>query len=407
MKKEPDEELKLILLGESGVGKTSIIERYLYDKFNEKFCPSTTMNYAEKDIEIGKKTIRLNIWDTIGQEKYRSISKLFLNDTKIVILVYSIDDSKSFTELEYWNKLAKEQIDQDVFLGIVGNKSDLYLEQQVSEIDGKKYAEDNKAIFAQLSAKDNRLGIIEYMNKLVKEYFKVQSQKKNSDNKELRNKEKGIVLSNERLNTLGYNEGGCCGGKAKARRKKYEDILNNNNGEIDSIFLGGDRVGKTSLIKRIDGKNFDENEKHTEDMTKYETKYFNSTMKITVNIYDINNDKKKNNLLEQTLIKSQLYFLVYDLNDMRSINEVRIWLNVIKNLKKNKNSYITAIIGNKKDLIENKQQLDNNSNELRKLKQEHLISEDNTIFYYISAKNNHSKVKDIIGITVEKFINLP
>ena len=142
-------------------------------------------------------------------------------------------------------------------------------------------------------------------------------------------------------------------------------------------------------------------------MTKYETKYFNSTMKITVNIYDINNDKKKNNLLEQTLIKSQLYFLVYDLNDMRSINEVRIWLNVIKNLKKNKNSYITAIIGNKKDLIENKQQLDNNSNELRKLKQEHLIIEDNTIFYYISAKNNHSKVKDIIGITVEKFINLP
>ena len=99
--------------------------------------------------------------------------------------------------------------------------------------------------------------------------------------------------------------------------------------------------------------------------------------------------------------------MVYDLNDMRSINEVRIWLNVIKNLKKNKNSYITAIIGNKKDLIENKQQLDNNSNELRKLKQEHLISEDNTIFYYISAKNNHSKVKDIIGITVEKFINLP
>ena len=192
MKKEPDEELKLILLGESGVGKTSIIERYLYNKFNDKFCPSTTMNYAEKDIVIDKKTIRLNIWDTIGQEKYRSISKLFLNDTKIVILVYSIDDSKSFNELEYWNKLAKEQIDQDVFLGIVGNKSDLYLEQQVSEIDGKKYAEENKAIFAQLSAKDNRLGIIEYMNKLVKEYFKVQSQKKTAIIKNLEIKKKEL-----------------------------------------------------------------------------------------------------------------------------------------------------------------------------------------------------------------------
>ena len=98
MKDEPDEEIKMILLGESGVGKTSIIERYLYDKLNVDYFPSTTMNYAEKDIEINKKIIRLNIWDTIGQEKYRAISNLFLNETKIVILVYSIDDSNSFKE---------------------------------------------------------------------------------------------------------------------------------------------------------------------------------------------------------------------------------------------------------------------------------------------------------------------
>ena len=141
-------------------------------------------------------------------------------------------------------------------------------------------------------------------------------------------------------------------------------------------------------------------------MEKYETKYFNSKMKLTVNIYDINNDKKKNNLVEQTLKNSQLYFLVYDLNDMRSINEVKIWLSIIKNLKKNKNSYVTAIIGNKKDLLKNKQKFDNSSNELLKLKQEHLIIEDNTIFYNISAKSNNNKVKEIIGITIEKFMNM-
>ena len=404
-----DEEIKLILLGESGVGKTSIIERYLYDKFNVDYFPSTTMNYAEKDIEINKKTIRLNIWDTIGQEKYRSLSNLFLNNTEIVILVYSIDDSNSFKELEYWNNLAKKQIDPNVFLGVVGNKSDLYLNQKVSQLEGKQYAEKNNAIFAQLSAKDNRLGINDYINKLVSEYLKVKILNKNKQNNKNIKKEKGIILSNEKLNSLGYNNSGCCGGKAKARRKKYEDILKENNGEIDSIFLGSKGVGKTSLIKRIDGKDFDENEKHTEDLTKYETFYFNSTMKITLNIYDINNEKKKNNIIEQILKKCQIYFLVYDLNDMRSIKEVKYWLNIIINLKNNnsKHSYVIAIIGNKKDLLDNEQNLDINNFEINKFKEEYLINEINSTFYLTDAKSNSNEIKDIIGISVEKFINLP
>ena len=312
------------------------------------------MNYAEKDIVINKKTIRLNIWDTIGQEKYRSISKLFLNDTHIVILVYSINDSNSFKELKYWNDLAKEQISENVFLGVVGNKSDLYLEQKISEKDGKKYAEENKAIFAQISAKDNRLGINDYINRLVSEYLQNKILNKNKE------KEKRIILSDEKLKNLGYDKEGCCGGKAKTRRKKYEDILNQNNGEIESIFLGGDGVGKTSLIKRIEGKEFDENEEHnTKDLIKYETKYFNSTMKITLNIYDINNDKKKNSLIEQTLKKCHIYFLVYDLNDMKSINEVKFWIEIIKKLKDEKfeSSYLIAIIGNKKDLLDDEQKL--------------------------------------------------
>ena len=106
--KNNEEELKVILLGESGVGKTSIIKRYLYDQFNLEHNPSSTMNYVEKQMTVKNKNIRLNIWDTIGQEKYRSLSKLFLNETQIVILVYSVTDKKSFEELSYWNQLFKE-----------------------------------------------------------------------------------------------------------------------------------------------------------------------------------------------------------------------------------------------------------------------------------------------------------
>ena len=172
------EEIKLILLGESGVGKTSIIKRYLYDEFSEFYNPNISMNYVEKDIVINKKTIRLNIWDTIGQEKYRSVSKLFLKETQIVVLVYSINDLQSFKALNYWNDLYKNQMGKNNVLGVAGNKADLFLEQQVTEAEGKQYAEDNNGIFAIISAKDDKIGIDEFILKLVNKYLE---EKKNVD----------------------------------------------------------------------------------------------------------------------------------------------------------------------------------------------------------------------------------
>ena len=170
-KNEKAEEIKLILLGESGVGKTSLIKRFLYDQFEPEISPSITMNFAQKEIYVDEKKIKLNIWDTIGQEKYRSLSKLFLNDTNIIILVYSITDPHSFEELSYWNQLYKEKLGDKTILGVVGNKADLILEEKVTEGQGKEYAEKNNAIFALLSAKDNKDEIDDYFKKLVSEYF--------------------------------------------------------------------------------------------------------------------------------------------------------------------------------------------------------------------------------------------
>ena len=164
-------EIKLILLGESGVGKTSLIKKYLYNKFTQEFEPSSSMNYMEKILKIDNKEIRLNIWDTIGQEKYRALSKLFLNETEIIVLVYSITDLKSFQELDYWEKLYKDNIGKEVFLGLVGNKCDLLEEQNVTEDQGKEYANKNNAIFGLLSAKVNKVEIDLYFENLVKEYL--------------------------------------------------------------------------------------------------------------------------------------------------------------------------------------------------------------------------------------------
>lgn len=409
---EQEEEIKLILLGESGVGKTSIIKRYLYDKFGDKYEPNIAVNYVEKDIKINNKKIKLNIWDTIGQEKYRAVSKLFLNEAQIVILVYSITDSQSFKELNYWNNLYKEQMGEKVVLGVVGNKIDLFTEQKVTENEGKQYAEECNANFTQLSAKENKLGIDEYIQQLIIKYLELKNSLSPEDFEIIENREKGIILSHQQLKDLGYKEEGCCGGKAKKRRKRYEEILKNNKGYLDCIFLGANGVGKTSLIKAIVEKEFDPNEKHTEELTQYETKYTNKNMQIVLNIYDINNDEMKKKSTEMAIRKSKIFFLIYDLSDMRSYSEIKFWIKVIGNCReendKKKDDRIISIIANKNDLVNDENEININNFEIldNVTKGENLANEINAIFYSTSAKND-KKIKDILGIAIEKYLNYP
>ena len=208
-------EIKMILLGESGVGKTSIIKRYLEDQFDKNETSTLSMSYVGKTVQIDNEDIRLNIWDTIGQEKYRSISKLFLNETKIVILVYSIDNGQSFKELNYWYDLYKELLGEETILGIAGNKMDLYLNQEVDEEKAKEYAESRGAIFSLVSAKDNKESIDNFITKLVKAYLN-KDNPKNEDN----NNEKGNTIKLDEKNVGGnpQSEGGCCG-KNKSKKK--------------------------------------------------------------------------------------------------------------------------------------------------------------------------------------------
>ena len=154
---EEEISIKLILLGQAAVGKTSIINRYVADTFESEVISSSSMTYTQKRIIINKQKILLNIWDTVGQEKFKSLSKLFFNDTKIVILVYSITNKDTFKNLDYWLKTFQETIGDDVVLGVAGNKSDLFLQQEVEEEEGAKYAEKIGAIFSLISAKENKL----------------------------------------------------------------------------------------------------------------------------------------------------------------------------------------------------------------------------------------------------------
>ena len=146
---------KIVLLGESGVGKTCIISRYINQVFEGNTIATNGASYASKTLKFEDydKSLKVEIWDTAGQEKYRSLTKIFYKDATAAILVYDITRKKSFDEIKnYWYKQLIECAPSDIVVGLAGNKADLFDREQVNEDDAKAFAKEIKAIFKPTSA---------------------------------------------------------------------------------------------------------------------------------------------------------------------------------------------------------------------------------------------------------------
>ena len=180
MESSPEDEIKLILLGDCGVGKTNIISRYNNDEFNDSILSTNGANYVVKTIDIDGKNYQLNIWDTAGQEKYRSVTKMLIQDAQILILCYSIIEHKTFENLDFWYKLAIDILGKDIILGIAGNKSDLFEIEKVKDSEGKNYAKNHNAIFKLISAKEDKKSIDLLFEELLRKYIKKTADSKNN-----------------------------------------------------------------------------------------------------------------------------------------------------------------------------------------------------------------------------------
>ena len=147
---------KVVLLGESGVGKTSIISRFINDTFEEGLVTTTGASYAGKDMvfkDYQNQVIRFEIWDTAGQEKYRALAQIFYKDAAIAILVYDITSEESFEEIKkYWYTQLKESASKDIVIGLAANKCDLIDDEKVSEEKAREFAKEIGAVFKLTSA---------------------------------------------------------------------------------------------------------------------------------------------------------------------------------------------------------------------------------------------------------------
>ena len=224
-------EVKVVLLGEAGVGKSSIIKQYVTKSFDPDIDSSISSKYISKELEISgiDKKLKYNLWDTAGQEKYRSLAKIFYKDAKIIIFVYDITREFSFEALkDFWYKETQNNADNDPILALVGNKIDLYEQQKIDNTDGKAFADEIKAIFQTTSALSNS-GIKNLFDNLGKKLINPdydyksgdQQAKENYNKKQNENKkgilvkkkeDKGIKIENKENSEEGKNEGKkkCC-----------------------------------------------------------------------------------------------------------------------------------------------------------------------------------------------------
>ena len=166
---------KVVLVGDTGVGKTCIIQRYVnndYSEVNESTVAST-YTYKVVDYPEYKKSISFDIWDTAGQELYRALAKNFYLNASIGILVYDIRRKDSFESIKnYWYDQLKESGEENMILAIAGNKCDLFQEEQVTEEEGRNFAKSIGAVFQLTSCKES-IGIDELFKECGKKYLEI------------------------------------------------------------------------------------------------------------------------------------------------------------------------------------------------------------------------------------------
>ena len=203
---------KVVLVGDTGVGKTCIIQRYVNNNFSESTESTVASTYTFKMIEFPqyKKTISFDIWDTAGQELYRALAKNFYLNASIGILVYDIRRKESFESIKnYWHEQLKESGEENMIIGIAGNKCDLFQDEEVSEEEAKQFAKSIGAVYKQTSCKES-IGIDELFEECGRKYLEVNNLL-GSENKSKSDKGK-VKLSENTNDNVNENKGRkkCC-----------------------------------------------------------------------------------------------------------------------------------------------------------------------------------------------------
>ena len=207
--------LKYIIIGDAAVGKSNLLLRYVHGQFKPEYQLTIGVEFGAKNIEIGSKIFRIQIWDTAGQENFRSITRAYYKNSVCALVVYDISSRDSFNNVMSWIEDCRNQSPKTIFIVLVGNKCDLEDKRQVTYEEGKDLADKNELLFFESSAKDgiNVDDIFvnsakEISKKIEQGYYDLESDSCGIKKGINRNSNQEIHLGNQQPNNV--NRGGCC-----------------------------------------------------------------------------------------------------------------------------------------------------------------------------------------------------
>ena len=181
---------KIIILGEQSVGKTSILSRFIDNKFEKQYQCTLSLENKNKNLRLDENNIaQLQIWDTAGEERFRSVTRQFFHDSHGALIVYSIDDRNSFEKVNTWINDLKNNAPEDCVIMIVGNKSDENKGRKVESDEAKDLADKNSCLFYEVSAK-NGSNVAMVFEQLAFKIFNVQKEREKLGGKVMRKNER-------------------------------------------------------------------------------------------------------------------------------------------------------------------------------------------------------------------------
>jgi small GTP-binding protein len=173
MEEDIDFLLKFVIIGDSGVGKTNLISRFTSDHFEENTTNTIGVDFSAKDLKIDNKWIKVQFWDTAGQEKYKALASSYYKNALGAFIVYDITRRETFDKVGSWIDELKKYCDQDIDIMLLGNKSDLENKRQVNKEEAKKFSESKGLFFMEISAKKNEDScVIKAFNLLIERVYK-------------------------------------------------------------------------------------------------------------------------------------------------------------------------------------------------------------------------------------------
>ena len=204
-----DYSFKMIVVGDAGVGKSCLTSKASKGIFEETYAATIGFEFLAFNVKINDKVVKLQIWDTCGQEIYRSLISSFYKNSSLAMMVYAINNKESFTHIESWLKEVKLQSNPDVKIFLIGNKSDLEEERKVSKEEANIFKEENSInFFSETSAKSGinaKEVFIEAAKLLYSEHLKYK------ENKRKKVMDNNNIILPKKLNKNTRKKGGCCG----------------------------------------------------------------------------------------------------------------------------------------------------------------------------------------------------